>query len=291
MCDQGRYSYHSVDAPNRAVVSRVNTQGNGHVPSVDEVLTRFTAKLEATIEKQGPGSIAILASAASSNEDLFMLNKLFIEKLKVNNIDVTFGFEKKGKDDDILKRADLTPNRRGALELKIKPSGDGQGGDELLAAAIEGEFDILIVVRHDLSTALSERDLAKLRKNTGYILYLASHENGLTEIADDVLPIAMWAEREATYTNFQGRVQKTNKPFDPQGQATPEWELWQKLGVKLGHNETFETVQDVFNALGSKFEGFTGLSWDSLGTGGKMLSNAPEPAYKRVQTSRPLAAY
>ncbi|MCB9366812.1 MAG: (2Fe-2S)-binding protein [Calditrichaeota bacterium] len=291
ICDQGRYSYHSVDAPNRVSVPRVNVQGNGHVPTVDEVLTRAAARIEQTMEKHGADSIAVIGSAASSNEDLFLLNRLFVDKLKVQNVDVTFGFEKKGKEDEILKRADLAPNRRGALELKIAPSGDGQGGDDLISAAIEGEFEIVIVIRHDLSTLLSEKELAKLRKNTSYILYLASHENGLTEIADDVLPLAMWAEREATYTNFQGRVQKTNIPFTPRGLAVPEWELWQTLGAKLGMKASYESTRDVFNALGTSFDGFKDLTWDSLGAGGKMLGNAPEPAYRRVQTSRPLPAY
>ncbi|MBL0060059.1 MAG: molybdopterin-dependent oxidoreductase [bacterium] len=265
---------------------------NGHAPSVEEVIARVSARIESTIAKQGAGSIAVVASASSSNEDLFLLNRLFIDKLKVQNVDVTFGFEQKGKEDELLKRADLTPNRRGALELKIKPwGGDGHGGDELLAAAVEGEFDVLVVVRHDLSKALSERELAKLRKNTSYIVYLSSHENGLTEIADDVLPLAMWAEREATYTNFQGRVQKTAKPLDPRGMAIPEWEIWQKLGSHIGLKTDFATAQQVFDGLGAHNDSFKGLTWESLGSSGKLLNGTPEPAYKRVQTSSPLSAY
>jgi len=292
ICDQGRYSYHEVDAPIRLLAPKTNAQANGHAPSMDEVIARVAARIESTIEKQGAGSVAVIASSASSNEDLFLLNRLFIDKLKVQNIDVSFGFEQKGKDDELLKRADLTPNRRGALELKIRPwGGDGQGGDELLAAAVEGEFDVLVVVRHDLSKAMSERELAKLRKNTSYIVNLSSHENGLTDLADDVLPLAMWAEREATYTNFQGRVQKTAKPFDPRGMAAPEWEIWQKLGSQIGLKADFESAQLVFDGLGAQIESFKGLTWESLGSAGKMLNGAPEPAYKRVQTSSPLSAY
>ena len=292
ICDHGRYSYHAVDAPDRLTAPKTNAQSNGHAPSMDEVCTRIAARLESIIEKQGAGSVAVMASAASSNEDLFMLNKLFIEKLKVQNVDVNFEFEKKGADDDLLKRADLAPNRRGSLELKIKPwGGDGQGGDDMLAAAIEGEFDALIVVRHDLSDTLSERELAKLRKNTDYIVYLASHENGLTEIADDVLPLAMWTEREGTYTNFQGRVQKTAKPFDARGMALPEWEIWQLLGSHMGLKSEYTSARQVFESLGEKFDGFKGLTWEGLGATGKMLAGTPEPPYKRVQTSKPLSAY
>lgn len=292
MCDQGRYSYHAVDAPNRLLAPHSKGESNGHAPSVDEVISAIAEKLKAVLAKSGAGSIAVVASASSSNEDLFVLNRLFVEKLKVQNIDSTFGFEPKGKDDDILKRADLTPNRRGALELKIKPwGGDGQGGDDLIAAALEGEFDALVVVRHDLSKAMSERDFAKLRKNTGYILYLGEHHNGMSEVADAVIPLSMWAEREATYTNFQGRVQKTAKPFEPRGFALSEWVVWQKLATHFGLEIKGASPQEVFSSMGATFDSFSGLTWDSLGSGGKMLDGAPEPAYKRIQTAHPLPAY
>lgn len=292
MCDQGRYGYHSVDEANRLLSPMTKSQSNGHALSVDEVITKIAARVESAIEKQGPGSVAVIASASSSNEDLFLLNRLFIDKLKVQNIDVTFGFEAKGKEDELLKKSDLAPNRRGALELQVKPwGGEGQGGDDLIAAAIEGEFEVVIIVRHDLSTAMSEKDFAKLRRNTGYIAYLSSHENGLTEVADDVVPIAMWAEREATYTNFQGRVQKTARPFDPAGLAIPEWEVWKKFGEIAGVELNFSDVRDVFNAIGMHFESFKGINWESVGSGGRMLNGTPEPTYKRIQTSTPLTAY
>ncbi len=292
ICDQGRYSYHAVDAANRLMAPVTKSASNGHAPSIDEVIASVAEKLQAVVAKSGAGSIAVLASASSSNEDLYALNRLFVEKLKVQNIDCTFGFEPKGKEDELLKRADLTPNRRGALELKIKPwGGDGQGGDELLAAVVEGEFDAVIVIRHDLSKALSERDLAKLRKNTGYIVCLAEHTTGWSDVADVVLPLAMWAEREATYTNFQGRVQKTARPFEPHGLARAEWEIWSKLGAHFGVELGAETPQALFDRIGAHFESFAGLSWDALSTGGKMLNGTPEPAYRRVQSAHPLPAY
>ncbi|MCC6475902.1 (2Fe-2S)-binding protein [bacterium] len=292
MCDQGRHGYSLVDSPDRLTVPKTNAQGNGHTPTVDEVIARATAKIEAAIEKHGASSIAVLASAASSHEDLFALRKLFVETLKVQNLDCTFSFEMKGKEDEILMRADLTPNRRGALELGIKPwGGEGQGGDDLLNAAVEGEFDVVIVVRHDLSSLLSERVLTKLRKNSGYILYLGTHHNGFAELADDVLPLAMWAERDGSYTNFQGRVQKTNHVFDPKGFALFEWEIWKKFGANFGVELSESSCFDLFNSIGRSVEAFSALTWDSLGAKGAMLNGVPEPPHRRIQTSRPLAAY
>jgi NADH-quinone oxidoreductase subunit G len=292
MCDHGRYSYHLVDSAARLIEPKTNAQGNGHTPSVDEVVARATAKIEAAIEKHGAGSIAVLASAASSNEDLFALKRLVVDKLKVQNLDCTFQFESRGREDELLKRADLTPNRRGVLELGIKPwGGEGQGGEDLLNAAVEGEFDIVIVVRHDLSALLSERVVSKLRKNTGYLLYLGSHHSGFADIADDVLPLAMWAERDGSYTNFQGRVQRANRILDPKGFALAEWEIWKLFGERFGVEMPEDTVSALFNSLCKSSEPFKALNWELLGSKGAMLNGAPEPPYRRVQTARPLAAY
>jgi predicted molibdopterin-dependent oxidoreductase YjgC len=210
----------------------------------------------------------------------------------VQNLDVNMPGEIKGKEDQILMKADLAPNRRGALTLGVKPSGgEGQTGEEILEAAVAGEFEILIVVDHDLTQTLGEKAILKLRKHTDYILYLGTHINAMADLADDVIPLAMWAEKCATYTNFQGRVQRSLQPFEPLEFAMPEWEIWKRMAAELGHTFAFETVQDVFNAIGEQAEAFKNLTWDDLGDTGLMLADTPESIYRKVQTPKPLPAY
>jgi NADH-quinone oxidoreductase subunit G len=292
ICDRGRYGYHAVDAPNRLTAPKTNADGFVRATDIDAVLTRAAAKIEAVIDQHGPQSVAVLASAHSSNEDLFLLKRLFADSLKVQSLDVNLPGETKGKEDQILMKADLAPNRRGALTLGVKPSGgEGQTGEEMLEAAVAGEFEILIVVDHDLTQMLGEKAIMKLRKHTGYILYLGTHNNGMADLADDVIPLAMWAEKCATFTNFQGRVQRSRQPFEPLELALPEWEIWKRMAVELGHPCSYETAQDVFNAIGEHVEAFKNLTWDDLGDTGLMLTDTAEPAYRKVQTPKPLPAY
>jgi NADH-quinone oxidoreductase subunit G len=292
ICDRGRYSYHSVDAPDRLTAPKTRAESNGEGISAANVISRAAARLEAVLDQNGADSVAVLASAHSTNEDLFVLKWLFADLLKIQNIDVKLSGASIGKEDEILMRADLTPNRRGALEIGVKPwGGGGQNADEILAAAVEGEFDYLIIVNHDLTKHLGEKAIQKLRKHTGYILYLGTHDNEMVNLADDVLPLAMWAEISGSYTNFQGRVQRTSQPFEPRGLAAPEWQLWTQLAAALGHTAKFNSPEDIFDIIGKSVEAFKGLTWASLGSSGKMLSDTPEPAYRRVQSAKPLAAY
>ncbi|RPH92945.1 hypothetical protein EHM69_11615 [candidate division KSB1 bacterium] len=291
MCDRGRYSYHAVDAENRLRTLRTKSDTDPHT-TLDQILERAAAKIKTAISKHGAKSVAVLGSAHSSNEDLFLLKKLFAEHLKVQSMDVTLGKEPKGKEDEILMKADLAPNRRGALEIGVGPWSDSTiSGDDILSGALDGDYEVLIVVGHDITRGLSAKEQAKLDQNCDYILYLGTHDNATCALADDVISIAMWAEREASYTNFQGRVQKTQQPFPPLGEALCEWRVWNELGKKLGFTVPYLNVDDVFDAIGGSIASFKGLTWEGLGAEGKMLTGVAEPPYRKVQSAHPLAAY
>ncbi|HEY3294631.1 MAG TPA: molybdopterin-dependent oxidoreductase [bacterium] len=293
MCDRGRYGYHAVDAPDRLTAPHTRSETNGQgALTVDLVLQRAAAKIKAAVSKNGPKSVAVIASPHSSNEDLFLLKSLFVDTLKVDTIDINVSKEETGKQDEILMKADLTPNRRGAEEFGFHSGKNGgMSGDDILSGALDGDYDVLIVVHHDLSRLMGPKELAKLDQRCDYILYLGTHENGTVPVADDVIPLAMSAEREASYTNFEGRVQKTAKPFEPRGQARDEWSIWQDLAQLLGIPWKYASAADVFDAMGNSVPSFKGLTWEGLGNSGKMLAGVPEPAYRKVQSSKPLPAY
>jgi len=292
ICDRGRYGYHSVDARDRLTEARTKTDSGHTIASVDDVIARAAMRIKVALDKHGPKSVGVLGSAHSSNEDLFLLKKLFAGELRVQNLHVNLAGEEKGAEDEILMKADLTPNRRGALEVGVGEwGGGGPSGDDILSAAVDGDYEVLIVVHHDLTRMLSQKERNKLDQNCEYVLYLGTHETGAAHLADDVVPLAVWAEREATYTNFHGRVQRTWKPFEPLGAALCEWEVWQRIAFLLDKKWDFASAASVFDAIGGDVPAFKGLTWEGLGEAGKMLTGAPEPAYRKVQSARPLPAY
>lgn len=293
ICDRGRYGFHNVDSPNRLLspMSRIET-GESGLTSFDRIIRRAAERIQAALKKSGPKSIAVIGSAKSSNEDLFVLKRLFADELKVQSLDVALAEEPKGKEDEILMRADLSPNRRGALELGVKPwGGGGLSGDDILEAAAEGDFEVLIVVEHDISHSLDKRELDRLKQHGEYILFLGTTACATSQIAHDVLPVAAWVEREGSFTNFQGRVQKTSRALEPLGEAIPEWRIWTRVAAELGQAVHYETVEAVFDDIGKHNAAFQNLTFESLGEGGMMLVDVPEPSYRKVQTPNPLPAY
>ncbi|MBC7232838.1 MAG: molybdopterin-dependent oxidoreductase [Chloroflexi bacterium] len=74
----------------------------------------------------------------------------------------------------------------------------------------------------------------ELVKKDAFVIVQASYQSPLTERADVVLPMAIWAERTGTVTNTEGRIQKVNKAVEPKGEAKPDWEILSLLASKMG---------------------------------------------------------
>ncbi len=83
---------------------------------------------------------------------------------------------------------------------------------------------------------------ACLRDDT-FVVVSEVYPTATTEVADVVLPSAMWVEREGMYGNTERRTQHWDKMVDPPGQARPD--LWQIVEVarRTGHGPLFEYAE------------------------------------------------
>ena len=52
------------------------------------------------------------------------------------------------------------------------------------------------------------------------------------EQAHVLLPSATYAERDGTFTNFQGHLQRINAAFAPRGEALPAWQIYTRLAQR-----------------------------------------------------------
>jgi predicted molibdopterin-dependent oxidoreductase YjgC len=53
------------------------------------------------------------------------------------------------------------------------------------------------------------------------------------KLATVVLPAASFAEKEGTFTNFEGRVQRVRKAIEPLGSSLPDWEIILQLAKRM----------------------------------------------------------
>jgi NADH dehydrogenase/NADH:ubiquinone oxidoreductase subunit G len=75
--------------------------------------------------------------------------------------------------------------------------------------------------------------VANLRKAKFLIVHSWNANHPLTEIADVVIPAAIHAEKDGTYINVQGKVQRIHQAFTPKGQAETDLEALRRVGARL----------------------------------------------------------
>jgi assimilatory nitrate reductase catalytic subunit len=63
------------------------------------------------------------------------------------------------------------------------------------------------------------------------------HPTPTSDLADLLLPAAIWGEKEGTYTNSERRVSKVNAAVRPPGEARPDFDIFLLVAEKLGCRE------------------------------------------------------
>ena len=61
----------------------------------------------------------------------------------------------------------------------------------------------------------------------------------LNDVADVLLPSTIHAEKEGTFTNLQGRVQRIHQAYPPKGQAVTDLEIYRRIGAMLYTSDEF----------------------------------------------------
>jgi NADH-quinone oxidoreductase subunit G len=264
LCDEGRYGFGAVDDPSR-IPTPLRRVGLTLEPvSWDTALAAVAEALGA----HAPDRIGVLASPKMANEDLFALRRL-LERLGVTQ--AAFGVPPRtaGTEDDLLRRADKNPNTRGAEAIGF--AGDGAG---LLAAARAGQLGCLWVFHHDLlDCGWPPGEVTEALRRVRTLIFTGPNANATSSRAHLVLPAAAWVEREGTFTNFEGRVQRFRVAVPPLGEARPEWEIvGHVLALLGGAPDAASRAEHWFRRLAEAVPAFHGLSYRSLGDGGHLLA-------------------
>jgi formate dehydrogenase alpha subunit len=82
--------------------------------------------------------------------------------------------------------------------------------------------------------------------------FLVVQDMFLTEtakLANVVLSAASLAEKDGTFTNFEGRVQRVQKAIAPLGKSLPDWEIILRLADKMGSPMPYSSPQQVMDEI------------------------------------------
>jgi NADH-quinone oxidoreductase subunit G len=257
MCDYGRLNYRWIGREERlSEVSNQKSVVSGKKTTWTTALGGIADKLKRT----PAGSVAIIASARQTNEELWLLSKL---KAKLGAL--SDSVPRQGEGDKLLVSADKNPNANGAQLTGIAASPMGTNLPKITDGIRSGKIKTLIVFGEDVTkNGIGAELLDKLE------LLVVSDilPNATTRLSHYLLPGGAHAEKRGTFTNTKGRVQKFMKAVEPPGDARPEWEFLNELVSNVTGQGGFKTMEGLFNEMAKDLPALNGLTWAGLGDKG-----------------------
>ena len=265
MCDEGRYSYKFIDEPTRLVQPQIK-KSNEFEPlhwndAIREVVSRLMEAKKARLN-----SVVVIASPQLTNEDLFLMRKLFGFDLDLLQIDFRVPDRNATAGDSFLLQADRNPNTRGAEAILLEEGGFSL--PQLIGSPGNQGFELLYVCEQDLTAKLGEDQARKFINQFEFVIYQGSNENATSSLANLVLPAATYAEVEGTFTNFEGRVQKIIPAVEPLGESLPPWQIMNSLARASGFDYSYDSAEEVFEELAQSVVEFDGLTYQKIGDQG-----------------------
>ena len=96
------------------------------------------------------------------------------------------------------------------------------------------------------------------------IIYANFFDDGISELADYVLPIQTFAERDGSFVNGERRVQRFYTAQGPMGQSLPAWKLFSSARQALGAASMLPSAAAVMMDMSAKGDAFANLSYSKL---------------------------
>ena len=287
LCDEGRYGFGWLDKGRITKVQQgpavegpvqAPVQGTSHA---DATWERALTAISTTFQELGKGNdtgngarIAVIASAQLTNEELFLIREILQNSLGARvSANVS---DKPGSADDFLIKSDKNPNTRGATLLGLADP-EAPDAEQIIDEAVAGKLGALWVFGHDLVELFGEERVRELAKKVGLFVFSGTNDNATVPFAHWVLPTAAYVEKDGTFVNCHGRVQRIGRAFAPFEDAREDWRILLDLAGRLGQSLAFRGPQEIFDALAKASGPFEGLSYETIGAQGADISaEAPE---------------
>ena len=83
------------------------------------------------------------------------------------------------------------------------------------------------------------------KKNNQFIIYQGSHGGENSKIADVILPGAAYSEKNGSFVNLEGRVQRSYKASYPPGFAKEDFEIFNDISKSKGSNYSYGSFESL----------------------------------------------
>jgi nitrate reductase NapA len=159
---------------------------------------------------------------------------------------------------------------------------------DLFRAMEAGKLKCLYVMCTNPGQSLPNVDrYRKAMRREGAFLVVADafHPTRTTELADVVLPAALWAEKEGVYGCTERRYQLLERAVPPRGESRPDFDILCDLARRLGHGKLvpFRSPDEAWTEILAMAKGtaydFSGMTRERLRKEHGLLWPLPTPGH------------
>lgn len=265
MCDYGRHDIEYINAKSRILACRVDGKTE---PDVASVAANVGARLK-EYAKADPQSVAGLASAWLTLEEMHTLKQLFTEALgggRVGGLARLLGKEEVFPKFTIA--ADKNPNRAG-LRLVFGPrvaEDTVRLIEDIRAKRIKALYLVSGMPHYE-----PPADLLDALKQLEYLVVQDVLPGPLTEIAHVVLPAASFAEKDGVFVNSKNRAQVARRAIDPLAMGHDDLAVLQRVLAAVKPETKLVSAAEVFRRMSAQYPALSGLTHQALGMQGREL--------------------
>ncbi len=155
------------------------------------------------------------------------------------------------------------------------PTQRGLAYPDIIEGAVAGKIRALWILGTNPLVSFPNIDVLKhaLGNLDFLVVQDGFHPTPTSELADLVLPAAIWGEKEGTYTNSERRVSKVNSAVHPPGEARSDFDIFLALAERLGCKEElfpgWRGPRDAFDewrrVSAGRFCDYSGMTYEQLG--------------------------
>jgi NADH-quinone oxidoreductase subunit G len=259
MCDSGRLNYGFVADPARLRKPRV-AEADGLAEADWQIaIARAASELDAFRKRHGGKALGALVSPHLTNEE----NYCFAELLRVLGVERRAMAVRRGKSDDFLIKAEKAANARAARELGLV-AGKDDGLAELFSACEAGEIKGLYLCGDDLLEVVDAGRLTAILERIELVIAHNLKLQPMLANAAVVFPTTTFAEKDGTFTNHAGRVQRIHKALQPPAEWLTDGEVFTGILNHLeSRRESFELPR-IWESMAQNGTAFAQLRFDEI---------------------------
>ena len=123
--------------------------------------------------------------------------------------------------------------------------GASRTGGLMLGYAFDGGIKAIAQKKPKLLFALGADEMDYGLFSDSFKVFIGHHGDAGAHAADVILPGAAYTEKNGTYVNLEGRVQRSNKAIFAPGDAREDWSILRALSDVLGKTLPFDSFEEL----------------------------------------------